>query len=123
MLAHAKIAAFVCTRDRAGAKRFYGEVLGLPLVHEDDFAAVFDANGIQLRVSTVPDLVPQKFTVLGWNVPDIEGTAQAMIAAGITFERVPGLEQDALGIWQPAPGVKVAWFKDPDGNMLSIAQH
>ncbi len=123
MLEKATIAAFVCTRDRATAKAFYGGLLGLPLLHEDNFAAVFDANGVSLRISTVPDLVPQKFTVLGWNVADIEATAKAMIARGIAFERVPGLQQDELGIWQPAPGVKVAWFKDPDGNWLSIAQH
>jgi catechol 2,3-dioxygenase-like lactoylglutathione lyase family enzyme len=123
MLENAKIAAFVSTRDRATAKAFYGGTLGLKIAHEDDYAVVFDSNGISLRVSVVRDLVPQKFTVLGWNVSDIEDTAKAMIAKGISFERVPGLEQDALGIWTPVPGVKVAWFKDPDGNWLSIAQH
>ncbi|MGD0190540.1 MAG: VOC family protein [Rhizomicrobium sp.] len=123
MLETAKIAAFVSTRDRATARTFYGQTLGLQLVHEDDYAVVFDSNGVSLRVSVVKDLVPQKFTVLGWNVSDIEATAKAMIAKGIAFERVPGLEQDTLGIWTPAPGVKVAWFKDPDGNWLSIAQH
>jgi len=123
MLGNAKLAAFVSARDRATAKKFYGDTLGLTLVHEDDYAAVFDCNGTTLRVSLVKDLVPQNFTVLGWNVANIETTAQAMIAKGITFERVRGLEQDALGIWSPVPGVKVAWFKDPDGNWLSIAQH
>jgi catechol 2,3-dioxygenase-like lactoylglutathione lyase family enzyme len=113
MLGTSRIATFVCTRDRATAKAFYGETLGLALVHEDDYAAVFDCNGIAL----------QPFTVLGWNVTDIEETARAMIAKGIAFERVPGLQQDDIGIWSPAPGVKVAWFKDPDGNWLSIAQH
>ncbi|HEY1612540.1 MAG TPA: VOC family protein [Rhizomicrobium sp.] len=123
MLGTSRIATFVCTRDRATAKAFYGETLGLALVHEDDYAAVFDCNGIALRISTVKELVPQPFTVLGWNVTDIEETARAMIAKGIAFERVPGLQQDDIGIWSPAPGVKVAWFKDPDGNWLSIAQH
>jgi catechol 2,3-dioxygenase-like lactoylglutathione lyase family enzyme len=123
VLANEKLAAFVSTRDRATAKAFYGDLLGLRLAHEDDFAVVFDANGTSLRVSVIPDLVPQKFTVLGWNVSDIEASAKAMIAKGIVFERVLGLEQDRLGIWSPAPGVKVAWFKDPDGNWLSIAQH
>jgi catechol 2,3-dioxygenase-like lactoylglutathione lyase family enzyme len=123
MLGNEKIATFVSARDRNTAKKFYGDVLGLKLMHEDDYAAVFDANGTALRISIVKDLVPQKFTVLGWNVRDIVATAKTMIAAGIAFERVPGLEQDALGIWTPAPGVKVAWFKDPDGNWLSIAQH
>lgn len=123
MLGNAKLAAFVCVRDRATAKSFYGGILGLKQVHEDGFAVVFDVNGTALRISSVKDLTPQPFTVLGWNVPDIDSTAKEMIANGIAFVRVPGLEQDSLGIWSPAPGVKVAWFKDPDGNMLSIAQH
>lgn len=123
MLEKEKLAAFLCVRDRATAKSFYGGVLGLALLHEDDFAIVFDANGTPLRISALKDFVPQKFTVLGWNVSDIEAKAREMMARGIVFERVPGLQQDDIGIWSPAPGVKVAWFKDPDGNWLSIAQH
>lgn len=123
ILANAKAACLVCVTDRARAKKFYGETLGLPLKHEDDFAAVFDSNGTTLRVSLARDFKPQPFTVLGWEVTDIKGTVKALSAAGIEFVRVPGLPQDDTGIWSPAPGIFVAWFKDPDGNMLSVAQH
>src|SRR5215467_4688344 len=118
ILASAKAGCFVCVTDRARAKAFYGQTLGLTLKHEDNFAVVFDSNGTTLRVSPVKELRPQPFTVLGWEVQDINATVNALIAAGIEFVRVPGLPQNNLGIWSPAPGIFVAWFKDPDGNML-----
>lgn len=120
---NAKTGAFVAVTDHARAKAFYGGTLGLALVHEDDFALVFDSFGTTLRVSPVKTLTPQPFTVLGWEVPDIAAAATALAASGIEFVRVPGLPQDERGIWSPAPGIFVAWFKDPDGNMLSLAQH
>lgn len=123
MLDKAKICAFAATTDRARAKAFYGGTLGLKLVHEDDFAMVFDSNGIHLRVSPVRELTPQPFTVLGWEVADIKAAVASLTSAGVTFVRVPGLAQDELGIWNPGGAVYVAWFKDPDGNMLSVAQH
>jgi catechol 2,3-dioxygenase-like lactoylglutathione lyase family enzyme len=123
ILANAKAGCFVCVTDRARAKTFYGETLGLPLKHEDNFATVFDSNGTTLRVSPARDFKPQPFTVLGWEVADIKATVKALTAAGIEFVRVPGLPQDDAGIWSPVPGIFVAWFKDPDGNMLSVAQH
>lgn len=122
-LPHAKAACFVCVTDRARAKAFYGETLGLTLKHEDKFATVFDSNGTTLRVSPAKDFKPQPFTVLGWEVPEIKAAVAALTAAGIEFVRVPGLPQDDTGIWSPAPDTFVAWFKDPDGNMLSVAQH
>ena len=123
ILAKAKAGCFVSVTDRARAKMFYGETLGLALKHEDGFATVFDSNGTTLRVSPAKDFKPQPFTVLGWEVPDIKVTVKGLTAAGIEFVRVPGLSQDELGVWCPSPGVFVAWFKDPDGNMLSVAQH
>jgi catechol 2,3-dioxygenase-like lactoylglutathione lyase family enzyme len=122
-LSTAKAACFVCTADRARAKAFYEGTLGLALVHEDNFALVFDSNGTTLRVSPAKDFKPQPFTVMGWEVKDIKATVTALTAAGIAFVRVPGLTQDDLGIWSPAAGVFIAWFKDPDGNMLSVGQH
>jgi len=123
ILAAAKAGCFVSVTDRARAKAFYGETLGLTLKHEDGFATVFDSNGTSLRVSPARDFRPQPFTVLGWEVPDIKATVNALTGAGIEFVRVQGLPQDELGIWSPSPGIFVAWFKDPDGNMLSVAQH
>jgi len=123
ILGGAKAGCFVCVTNRERAKTFYGGTLGLTLKHEDGFAIVFDSNGTALRVSPVKDFTPQPFTVLGWEVPEIKVTVKALKDAGIEFVRVPGLPQDEFGIWSPAPGIFVAWFKDPDGNMLSVAQH
>jgi catechol 2,3-dioxygenase-like lactoylglutathione lyase family enzyme len=119
----AKAACFVVTTDRAKAKAFYGGVLGFPMIHEDDFAVVYDLNGTKLRISTVADHKPAMFTVLGWEVEDIAAAVKALAAKGIVFNRYPGFEHDELGIWT-APGstAKVAWFLDPDGNNLSLAQ-
>ena len=123
MLASAKVVAFIATGDAARAKAFYGEVLGLRLLSEDAFAVVFDANGTTLRVAIVQDVVPAPYTVLGWDVKDIADTARRLTAAGVVFERYGWLQQDDLGIWNSPSGTKVAWFKDLDGNVLSVSQH
>lgn len=122
-LAHAKTATFLAVTDRARAKAFYGDTLGFALRHEDQYALVFDSNGTTLRISPVKSFTPQFFTVLGWEVADIKATVTALAARGIEFVRVPGVPQDGQGIWSPAPGIFVAWFKDPDGNMLGVSQH
>ena len=119
----AKAATFIITRDRAAAKKFYGETLGFKQIHEDDFAVVYDLNGTKLRISTVKDHKPQPHTVLGWEVADIVADVKALKATGVKFNVYEGFGQDELGIWT-APGTtnKVAWFLDPDGNNLSLAQ-
>ena len=121
--AAAKAATFIITRDRAVAKKFYGETLGFKQVGEDDFAVVFDLNGTKLRISTVKDHKPQMHTVLGWEVPDIVAAVKTLKAKGVTFNIYKGFDQDELGIWT-APGStsRIAWFLDPDGNNLSLAQ-
>jgi catechol 2,3-dioxygenase-like lactoylglutathione lyase family enzyme len=121
--AAAKAMTFIITRDRGQAKAFYGGVLGFALTHEDDFAAVFDLNGTMLRVSTVPTHEAQAYTVLGWEVPDIAESAKGLRDKGVSFVIYDGFGQDELGIWSPPGGTtKVAWFKDPDGNLLSLTQ-
>jgi len=117
-----KIVAFVSTRQPDRARSFYRDTLGLKLVSEDPFAIVFDAAGTMLRVSVVPELTPAKFTVLGWQVADIAAVAQELQKAGVAPERFPGMQQDELGVWSAPSGAKVAWFKDPDGNILSITE-
>jgi catechol 2,3-dioxygenase-like lactoylglutathione lyase family enzyme len=113
----------VDTRDRERATAFYGGVLGFRLVHEDAFAAVFDLNGTMLRVSTVENHVAQPHTVLGWEVADIAETARVLRDQGVAFTIYDGFGQDELGIWSaPGSNAKVAWFTDPDGNVLSLAQ-
>ncbi len=123
MLSSAKVVAFLATADAARAKAFYGGVLGLPVLSEDRFAVVFDANGTTLRVTIVQDVVPAPYTVLGWDITDIAGTARRLTDAGVVCERYAWLQQDELGIWRAPGGTKVAWFKDLDGNLLSVSQH
>ena len=119
----AKAITFILTRDRPKAVSFYRDVLGFRLVSEDMFAAVFDLNGTMLRISTVETHQPGPSTVLGWEVPDIEAAARALIAKDIQFNIYDGFGQDGLGIWtSPASDAKVAWFKDPDGNVLSLTE-
>jgi catechol 2,3-dioxygenase-like lactoylglutathione lyase family enzyme len=116
-----KIMAFVATRDPSRAKAFYKDTLGLRFVSQDPFAVVFDAHGIMLRVAIVQKIVVAPYTVLGWEVPDIAAAAKDLAKAGVHFERF-GMPQDELGIWTSPSGARVAWFKDPDGNLLSITQ-
>ncbi|HEX8906435.1 MAG TPA: VOC family protein [Longimicrobiaceae bacterium] len=122
MLGAAKVVAFVPTRDAARARAFYEGVLGLRCVGADPFATVFDAGGTMLRVVNVPDFSPAPFAVLGWDVPDAEEAARGLRARGVALERFPGMDQDALGIWTSPAGGRIAWFRDPDGNVLSITQ-
>ncbi len=124
MLADEKIIGFVPITDPARAKAFYAEKLGLRFVSEDAFAVVFDANGNMLRLTRVQEVKPQPFTVLGWQVSDIVATVKQLQSAGVQFERYGSfLQQDELGIWDAPGGNRVAWFKDPDGNTLSVSQH
>lgn len=123
MLENEKLVAFVPVRNAEIARAFYRDKLGLHLFYEDNFALVFEVGGVRLRVTLVPDFEPQKFTVLGWQVLNAAECARRLAAAGIPLVRVPGIEQDELGIWTTPGGAKVAWFRDPDGNMLSITQH
>jgi catechol 2,3-dioxygenase-like lactoylglutathione lyase family enzyme len=105
------------------ARHFYGEVLGLKLLSEDDFALAFVAGGTVLRIQKVEKLAPQPFTALGWAVSDIKEVIGKLAKSGVKFERYSFLEQDVLGIWQAPSGTKVAWFKDPDGNLLSVSNN
>lgn len=123
LLASAKITAFVATANAARAKIFYRDTLGLRFVSEDGFALVFDANGVMLRVAIVPALAPAQYTVLGWEVSDISAKVNELKDRGVEFERYSFPGQDEAGIWTSPTGARVAWFKDPDGNILSLTQH
>jgi len=122
MLADKKLKAFAPTVKPNEAKSFYQDILGLKLPSEDNFALEFDANGILLRVTSVQNLKPQPFTILGWNVDDIVSMIKQLNSKNIFCERYDFFEQDDLGIWTSPNGSKVAWFKDPDGNILSLTE-
>lgn len=122
MLAGKELKAFIPTIKPAEARTFYRDVLGLKLLSEDNFALEFEANGVLLRVTIVSDFKPHAFTVLGWNVTDIISVIQSLNQKGVIFEKYGFMEQDNYGIWTAPGGAKVAWFKDPDGNVLSLTE-
>ena len=122
MLGSSDLVAFAASADLHRARAFYEGVLGLPAVEQDDFACVFDANGTMLRVTAVREVSPAGYTVLGWRVADIEAAVRGLSARGVAFSRFDGMEQDDNGIWTSPGGGKVAWFTDPDGNVLSLTQ-
>lgn len=124
-LAEQPVIAFVATTDPERARAFYRDQLGLTLVSDElPFALVFDVNGVMLRITAVRDLQPAGYTILGWKVEDIRAAVSAMQGRGVAFERYSGMEQDELGIWAaPGGAAKVAWFRDPDGNTLSLSEH
>lgn len=122
MLSDKKLKAFVPTVNPAKAKGFYMNTLGLKLISENAYALEFNTNGTPLRITIVPELKPHPFTVLGWNVDDIASIIKSLAAKGVVFERYDFFEQDKLGIWVAPSGAKVAWFKDPDGNILSLTE-
>jgi catechol 2,3-dioxygenase-like lactoylglutathione lyase family enzyme len=123
MLGAINIVAFVPTRDSGKARAFYEGVLGLRFIKDDGFALVLDANGITVRVAKAPEFKPAPFTILGWQVTGIEKVLTALQEKGVHFEIFGFLEQDRLGIWTAPTGDKVAWFKDPDGKVLSVSEH
>jgi catechol 2,3-dioxygenase-like lactoylglutathione lyase family enzyme len=117
-----ELVAFVPTLDLAAAEAFYGGVLGLDLTESSSFAVAFDVNGTQLRITRVEELAAAPFTVLGWRVDDLAASISSLEAQGVGFEHYAGLEQDEAGIWRAPGGSLIAWFKDPDGNTLSLQQ-
>lgn len=123
MLGSARVQAFVATKDSGAARAFYADVLGLRLVADEPYALVFDAGGTELRVQKVRELSPHPFTSLGWLVSDIGDAVRSLGERGVRFERYEWVTQDGLGIWTADDGTRVAWFRDPDGNLLSVAQH
>ena len=123
MLGSTNIVAFVPIKDSEKARGFYEGVLGLRFVKDDGFALVFEANGIMVRAAKMKEFTPAQFTVLGWQVSGIEDVVRVLAKKGVHFEIFGFFKQDELGIWTAPTGDKVAWFKDPDGNILSVSQH
>ncbi len=123
MLGSTNIIAFVPTRNPEQARKFYEQTLGLRFVSDDGFALVFDANGVMVRVVRVQEITPAPYTILGWQVQNIEEVVAKLAQTGVRFERYGFFKQDDLGIWTAPGGARVAWFKDPDGNTLSVSEH
>ena len=123
MLTSARIVGFIQVSDRKKACEFYVDVLGLQYVSEDPFALVVESNGTKIRIGEMPKLQPAQFTVLGWEVRDIEEAVTSLTSRGVEFQQYGFSGQNERGIWTTPGGDKVAWFKDPSGNVLSLSQH
>ncbi|MBL8543096.1 MAG: VOC family protein [Hyphomonadaceae bacterium] len=123
MLDSATISALVGTMKPDAAKAFYAGVLGLRFVGDDGYALVFEGKNARVRVSRVPAIAPAAYAVLAFTVDDIEKTVDELAAKGVAFARFGFFVQDQRGIWTAPDGTKVAWFHDPDLNLLSIVQH
>ena len=122
MLTGSNIVAFVATTNGVRARFFYQQILGLDFISDDEFTTVLSANGVELRIQKVQSLTPHPHTQLGWSVTSIADVVHALRAKGVEFESYPFLQQDELGIWMSPSGAKVAWFRDPDGNLLSLTE-
>jgi catechol 2,3-dioxygenase-like lactoylglutathione lyase family enzyme len=124
MLTSARVVAFVPSTDLGRSREFYETALGLPIASADGFAVVVDSPAGAIRITNVgPDLSPQQFTVLGWEVTDLDAEIDALTAHGVEFIRIPGMDQDDRGAWTAPGGARIAWFHDPDGNTLSLTAH
>ncbi|MGB2868793.1 MAG: VOC family protein [Bacteroidota bacterium] len=123
MLSKSRLISFSATANSQKARDFYEKALGLAFVSEDQFALVLEAKGTTLRIQKVGKVNPHPYTMLGWSVKNIEKEARELSARGVKFSRYEGMNQDELGIWHAPRGAKVAWFSDPDGNILSLTEY
>jgi len=123
LLASAKLVGFVPTKDYEQARAFYEGKLGFQFVSLDQYALVVNAGGHKIRIAKVPNFTPLQGTILGWEVKEIETVVTWLRDRGVTLEKYPFVQDRELGIWTTPSGDKVAWFKDPDGNILSVSQH
>ncbi len=126
VLAQSRPIAFIPTQRPEAARAFYEDKLGLTFESENEFAVVFrigHAPGTMLRLVRTQRFTPADYTIFGWQVPDVDLALDVLIAQGITFVQYDFLHQDRRGVWEAPDGVRIAWFKDPDGNTLSVSQH
>jgi catechol 2,3-dioxygenase-like lactoylglutathione lyase family enzyme len=123
MLSSSNLIGFLVTKDYDKARAFFETKLGFQFVSVDEFALVIEAGAHMMRISKVPNFTPARYTVLGWEVQDIEAMVSWLKQRGVVFEKYPFIQDSEIGIWTAPSGDKVAWFKDPDGNVLSVSQH
>jgi len=122
MLANEKLEAFLATADAGRARAFFEGVLGLTFVEDNEYLVMFETDSARLNLQKTDVVKPPFGTALGWHVKNLRESVKGLAARGVHFERFEGMAQDDLAIWSPQPGTGVAWFKDPDGNLLSLSQ-
>ena len=121
MLINERLVAFMATSNAERARAFYEGVLGLTFVGDNGHLVMFDCGPGRVALQKTETVTPKQGTALGWAVADLQGTMRALASNGLLFERFDGMQQDEAGVWSPTPGEGVAWFKDPDGNLLSLS--
>jgi len=122
LLNKSQLVNFIATSRSKEAKEFYANILRLTFVSDDEFALVFEVNNTILRIQKVADVRPHPYTVLGFAVKDIRKEVAELSEKGVRCIRYPGMNQDDAGIWLSSSRAKVAWFADPDGNILSLTE-
>ncbi len=123
MLASGKLIGFVPTKDSKRSREFYEGKLGFKFVSDDQFALVMRVGESMIRIAKAGKFTPAQYTVMGWEVTDIEAVVKWLTGRGVAFEKYPFVQDQKQGIWTTPNGDKVAWLKDPDGNVLSLSQH
>jgi catechol 2,3-dioxygenase-like lactoylglutathione lyase family enzyme len=123
MLGTARLQTLVWTADTTRAKVFYTDILGLNFKRESFGALVYEVGGGELRVSPVPSTAPSAHTVLGFAVENIGNVVDELEKHAVKAERFPNFKHDARGVWTAPDGSKIIWFRDPDGNLLSVVQY
>jgi catechol 2,3-dioxygenase-like lactoylglutathione lyase family enzyme len=122
VLGTSDVIAFASTTDLARARTFYEATLGLQVVDENGYACVFNAHGTMLRITAVAEVAHPGYTVLGWRVVGISEIVAHLESVGVVFARYEGMAQDAQGVWTSPNHDRIAWFTDPDGNVLSLTE-
>ncbi len=123
MLAQEKLVAFLGTSNADAARAFYEGVLGLTFVADHEYLVIFDSGAARLMLQKTDAVTPPHGTALGWHVKDLATSMRDLARRGVAFERFDGMDQDEMGVWRPeGPATGVCWFKDPDGNLLSLSQ-
>jgi catechol 2,3-dioxygenase-like lactoylglutathione lyase family enzyme len=123
MLAAGKLIGFLITTDYDKARAFYEGKLGLEFVSLDNFALALRSGQNMIRITRAETFEPAQGTVLGWEVDDVRMAALWLRDRGVPTEKFPFVADQELGIWTAPSGDQVAWFKDPDGNVLSLSHH
>jgi catechol 2,3-dioxygenase-like lactoylglutathione lyase family enzyme len=107
--------------DLQKAREFYSETLGLNTSEENDLLTLHLAGDRDTLIYPKPDFVPATYTILNFEVDDVEETVDDLTARGVKFERYDGMKQDERGIHKDG-GLLIAWFTDPAGNVISVLQ-
>jgi catechol 2,3-dioxygenase-like lactoylglutathione lyase family enzyme len=123
MLAAGKFVGFIPATDYEKTRAFYEGKLGFEFVSLDQFALVMSCGGHKFRFTKIPNFIPLQGTIAGWDVQNVEAVAKWLNERGAATEKFPFAQDKEYGIWTAPGGDRIAWFKDPDGNILSIAQH